>query len=152
MIQEIHLDNKRIEYYGTLLPGNWEMFWSSTIGPNASQGGTCISIAEKLSSFIVEKKVLLPGKGQCVVFQDEDVIWELLNVYAPNHASTRENFWKDILNALLVVWHWCVAGDFNMLEDQDDRSGGSIMTIRGEELTCWERLCFTLHISDVWSM
>ena len=108
------MNNKRIEYYGTLSPRNWEMFWSSTIGPNVDEGCACISIAEKWRSCIVEKLFL--GRGQCVIFQDGDVICGFLNVYAPNHPSTRAKFWKDILNPLPVVEHWCVTGDFNMLE------------------------------------
>ena len=67
-------------------------------------------------------------------FPRMDVVWGLLNIYAPNHPSIRAKFWKYILNALPVVEQWYVAIDFNMLEDQDDRCGGSIMTMRGEEL------------------
>lgn len=51
----------------------------------------------------------------------------------------------------IVADHWCMGGDFNMLEDASDRQGGSSVTIQGEELASWERLCFGLWLlSDAW--
>ena len=55
-----------------------------------------------------------------------------------------------IADALPAVDHWCVGGDFNMLEDPLDRVGGNQTTLHGSELAAWERLCMTLRISDVW--
>ena len=78
--------------------------------------------------------------------------WGYLNVYAPNHASARKLFWCEITNALPSVDHWCVAGDFNMIEDPFDRKGGSVITIHGEELAAWERMCLKLQILDAWYM
>ena len=79
-----------------------------------------------------------------MVFQDEVNSWGLLNVYAPNHVSARVKFWQDSLQALPQVDNWCVARDFNMLEDPADRCGGSTLTISGQELANWERLSKSL--------
>ena len=76
----------------------------------------------------------MPGRAQCIVLQDMHTTWGHLNIYAPNHASARKYFWCEITNALPNVSHWCVAGDFNMLEDAGDIKGGSVVTIHGEEL------------------
>lgn len=69
-----------------------------------------------------------------------------LNVYAPNAASGQAEFWALIEASLPVADHWCMGGDFNMLEDASDRQGGSSVTIQGEELASWERLCFGLRL------
>ena len=75
----------------------------------------------------------------------------MLNVYSPNQASARAEFWTRIADALPALDHWCVGGDFNMLEDLVDRLGGSQQTtIHGSELATWERVCMILRISDVW--
>ena len=39
-----------------------------------------------------------------------------------------------------------------MLEDPGDRKGGSVVTIHGEELAVWERMCLKLSILDAWHM
>ena len=44
--------------------------------------------------------------------------------------------------------HWCIAGDFNMLEDPIDRRGDSSITIHGHELAMSEQLVFSLQIVD----
>ncbi len=152
LIQEHHLSDRRISRYGCFLPGNWEMFWSAAYGPMASQGGVCIAVQDKYKSWITQKQVIIPGRAQYMVFQDEVNSWGLLNVYAPNHVSARIKFWQDILQALPQVDNWCVAGDFNMLEDPADRCGGSTLTISGQELANWERLSLSLRISDAWHL
>ena len=41
-------------------------------------------------------------------------------------------------------------GHFSMIESLNDRRGGGNTTIFGQELACWERLCFKLRVMDVW--
>ena len=86
-----------------------------------------------------------------MVFQQGYVVQGLLNIYAPNSPTRITVLDRYFENALPLVEHWCVVCDFNRLEDRDDRCGGSIMTIR-EELACWERLCITVSILDMWSI
>ena len=152
MVQEHHLNEKRIKSYGSFLPGNWEMIWSSAIGNSGTQGGVCMAIADKWKTFIISQEVIVPGRAQYVVIHERQTTWGYLNIYAPNHASARKQFWCDIAAAVPQVDHWCMAGDFNMIEDPMDRKGGSSVTIFGEELAAWERLCLKLRILDVWFM
>ncbi len=74
--------------YGTILPGSWEMFWSSTTGNSGTQGGVCMAIASKWKLCIQCKEIIVPGRAQYVVLKDLQTTWGYLNVYAPNHAST----------------------------------------------------------------
>ena len=152
MFQEHHLNEQRIRNYGTILPGNWEMFWSSAIGTSGTQGGVCMAIAQQWKENIICKEIIVPGRAQYIVIKDLQTTWGYLNIYAPNHASARKHFWYEITNALPNVSHWCVAGDFNMIEDPLDRRGGSAATIHGEELANWERMCLKLCILDAWHM
>ena len=152
MLQEHHLSVERVQTYGTILPGEWDMFWVPAIGPNQTRGVVCIAIAKKLKSLIVEKLVGVPGRAQLVVLQMQSQKWGFLNIYAPNHEIARAQFWRNLRQRLPMLDVWCVAGDFNMLEDPLDRLGGSATTVHGEELAEWERLCMTLSICDVWHL
>ena len=71
-------------------------------------------------------------------------------IYAPNTASARQQFWKDLLNKFPPLDHWCITGDFNMLEDPIDRMGGCSITIHDHESTMWEQLVFSLQVLDAW--
>lgn len=64
-----------------------------------------------------------------------------LNVYAPNSASGGcTDFWDTLVDVLPQADHWCVGGDFNMLEDALDRQGIAYALFRA--LLSW------LHGSD----
>ena len=70
------------------------------------------------------------------------------NVYVPNHASARKDFWCKITNTLPNLPHLCVVRDFKMIEDLINSKGGSMVTIHGEELAILERICLKLSNFD----
>ena len=130
--------------------GQSETFWSAGFGTADAQGGVCIAIAETLCSAIEDRGIVVPRRAQWIILHIGEDRIGFLNVYAPNVANGRAEFWTLLGDSLPTADHWCVGGDFNMLEDPEDRRGGSFATIQGAELAAWERLCFSLRISDVW--
>ena len=50
--------------------------------------------------------------------------------------------WIELDRSLPTVDHWCIAGDFNMIEDPEDRSGEGGVTVHGLELSAWERFTY----------
>lgn len=58
-------------------------------------------------------------------------------------ANARLAFWDHIVDALRVVDHFCVEGNFNMIEASFDHVGGSYFTVQGPELAAWQSLCMT---------
>ena len=64
---------------------------------------------------IVDKYIIVPSRAQYVTMRFCGEHIGVLNVYAPNQASARAEFWAQIADALPAVEHWCVGGDFNML-------------------------------------
>ena len=83
---------------------------------------------------IVDKGFLQGGRAQFIVLKILEKKVGFLNVYAPNSATGRAQFWCQLWNDLPVMDHWCIVGDFNLLEVPSDRMGGSIVTISGTEL------------------
>ena len=150
LLQEHHLTERRIRSCGPLLRGHRDVFWSPAFGPSGSQGGVCMSIADTMRSTVLDRGVVVPGRAQWMLLQQGQLRIGVLNVYAPNHASARVEFWTQIVESLPPADGWCVGGDFNMLEDASDRRGGSQTTVHGSELAAWEDLCMTLRIEDVW--
>ena len=54
--------------------------------------------------------------------------------------------------SLPTVDHWCIAGDFNMIKDPEDRSGEGGATVHGLELSAWERFTISRRLVDVWHL
>ena len=150
LLQEHHLSESRIRRCGQLMHRQSETFWSAAFGTAGAQGGVCICIAESWRDAIVDRGIVVPGRAQWVIMQRGEVRFGILNLYAPNQSSARASFWDQLVDALPTVEHWCIGGDFNMIEVPSDRVGGSHTTLQGSELAAWERLCLTLRIDDVW--
>lgn len=53
----------------------------------------------------------------------------VLNVYAPNVASSRAKFWCQITDALLDVEEWCVGSDFCMVEHRAGHCGANLSSV-----------------------
>ena len=120
-------------------------------GSSENQGGICIAVHGMWKSCIVRQEILIPGRAQVIVVKEKGVEWGLLNLYAPNHSSSHAQFWESLLLYMPnTIDHWIIGGDFNMLEDPADRTGGSFATIHGREWAAWERLIFKLRVVDVW--
>ena len=150
MLQEHHLCESRIRRCGQLMHRQSETFWSAAFGTAGAQGGVCMTIAAPWRDAIVDRGIVIPGRAQWMLLQWGEIRLGFLNLYAPNQASARADFWDQIVDALPETEHWCVGGDFNMIEVPSDRIGGSHVTIHGSELASWERLCMSLRIDDVW--
>ena len=88
------------------------------------------------------KGVLHGGRAQYMLILISGKLIGFLNIYAPNSASGRIRFWNMLLQDLPMAQHWCMCGDWNMIESPIDRLGGSSITISGSQLREWEKLMF----------
>ena len=85
--------------------------------------------------------------------EEKGIQWGLLNIYAPNQVVERKQFWKYIqVHIPSSVKEWIVGGDFNMVEDPNDRHGGKLVTIHGPELAEWEIFIFQMNLTDTWHL
>ena len=109
------------------------------------QGGLCIAVSHIWAPHVIMSGSLSNKRAQYIVFQIGEIKWGLLNLYAPNSEAARTRFWSGILSKIpQQIDHWALVGDFNMIEDVQDRQDGSLRTICGSELRAWERLCVWL--------
>ena len=124
-----------IDTYGNMLKENWKYYWTPAIGSQNKHGGLCIALAKK---WLREELNISSSWTQTLswvflIFMLQ--IWE---------------FWFKIGSDLPSVDHWCMVGDFNMIEDFGDRIGGSHALIGATELVTWERLCLSFILQDAW--
>ena len=84
---------------------------------------------------VISKIEIVPGRALLIQIEKEGHQWRVLNIYAPNHSFECAVFWDTLEEAVPTsIEHWIMGGDFNMLEDPMDRSGGSLATIQGRKL------------------
>ena len=153
MIQEHHLGEQHLLRYGNLLLRRWQHFWLPTFGPNNIQGGLCIAVSHIWASHVIMSGSLSNKRQQYIVFQIGEINWGLLNLYAPNSEVARTRFWSAISSKIpQQIDHWALVGDFNMIEDVQDRQGGSLHTTSGSKHRAWEILCMSHRLVDLWSV
>ena len=149
-LQEHHLSPSRVDSYGSLFSGSWTHFWSPAIGESYNKAGVCIALAQKWSSHVIDYRILVEGRVQVIIVEIQNLQLGFINVYAHNASADRRRLWSYLCDTLPHVDHWCMVGDFNMIEDKLDRSGGSEAVLYGSELSFWERLCFKYGFQDTW--
>ena len=134
LVQEHHLSKRRIDSYGSILPGQWMLYWSPGIGNNGAQAGVCIAISERWTRNIIRYEELIPGRAQYIVLNLRNENIAFLNIYAPNSSLERSRSWNQLTELCLGNLNWCIGGDFNMIERVGDRTCGSLITVHGQEL------------------
>ena len=102
--------------------------------------------------FIFHSQQVVEGRAHYLLLKISDLVYGFLNIYVPNDRAACKGFWTHFVQQLPHVDHWCMGGDFNMIEATRDRVGGSNVVLACNELASWERLCFLLRIQDAWHL
>ena len=76
-------------------------------------------------SHVQAKGVLFGGRVQYMLILILEKLIGFLNVYALDSAVGRIRLWNMLLQDLPLAQHWCMCGDWNMIESPSDRLGGS---------------------------
>ncbi len=111
-----------------------------------------MAVNPNMKQFIDSQEIVMVGRAQYIILEWQGEKIGILNIYAPNTVADRIELWSHLISSLPHnIDHWCIGGDFNMLEHPTDRAGGRGDTIRGNELAKWDQLSMILTISDVWN-
>ena len=122
-LQETHVYNiktaKVLENYFD----HFKCFWS--FGDKYSRG-TAIFISHSLDYNIVKYHRDLDGRFQFVDVSIDNVLYRLINIYAPNNKVERKDFFDDIYPFLITRNVKIFGGDFNCIENLKlDKIGGN---------------------------
>ncbi|KAL3685602.1 hypothetical protein R1sor_003624 [Riccia sorocarpa] len=72
----------------------------------------------------------------------------LVALYAPNSIADRTSLWIALEVSLDPSRNWILAGDFNMITQQEDQIGCTPKLASGTEKAQWEKLLHTLDLRD----
>eukprot|EP00249_Psilotum_nudum_P003895 c17395_g1_i3 orf=13-273(+) len=72
----------------------------------------------------------------------------IINVYAPNNSREREELWRQI-DEMIDSGKYVIMGDFNMIEQEQDKRGGVSSTIQGTERASWEQVKWRAGLVDM---
>ena len=125
-------------------------FWSEGTDPRDVKGRVCMILHHYLIDKIIDKGFLIRGRAQFIILNIHNENIGFLNVYAPNKANKRKQFWDRLADSIPQASCWCLGADFNKLEHLGDRTRSNGSIIQGVELSAWERLSFQLGVSDIW--
>eukprot|EP00249_Psilotum_nudum_P003894 c17395_g1_i1 orf=13-462(+) len=72
----------------------------------------------------------------------------IINVYAPNNSREREELWRQI-DEMIDSGKYVIMGDFNMIEQEQDKKGGVNAAIQGAEKVSWENVKWKIGLADM---
>lgn len=96
----------------------------------------------------------MEGRAQFFTLQtDSAAIFTIINVYAPTESLARVQLWHQLVDANIPGERFILGGDFNMVEAETNRLGGSqkCTTSNRREKAVWVRLLNHFGLVDAWS-
>ncbi|KAG0565770.1 hypothetical protein KC19_7G013300 [Ceratodon purpureus] len=113
-------------------------FWNEAVysGERDSfRAGTGIFISPRITPLVQSHGIIMPRRAQYLTFQlAPDMVIGIINIYAHNFTNSK----------------WIVAGDFNMVEDLEDKRGGTESTGQGHlEFQAWTAMLLQLQLLDI---
>ena len=150
MLQAHHLGASKIQSYGNILHGDWRYYRIPACGQSENKCGVCIILSDKWMQFIFHSQQVVEGRAHYLLLKISDLVYGFLNIYVPNDRAACKGFWTHFVQQLPHVDHWCMGGDFIMIEAAGDRVGVSNVVLACCELASW--VCFLLRIQDAWHL
>ena len=145
LLQETHLSDVT---QGELWEKQWggPALWSP--GTNRS-AGVGLLIHPKSAVEIADYKMDTDGRVLVVKLKYINQIFQLLNVYAPNHHSEREMFFSNLWRLVFRNVDIIVAGDFNCIPDVRQDKWGGDDTFRDKGIRNLHAFTDSLSLEDV---
>lgn len=98
-------------------------FWSPAIG---KQGGVAILISQKFNGNVTTWKKDSNGRVLSLLVEFDNVMINLVNVYAPTNRAERNQFYQSVNSFFFPGSKLIIGGDFNGYDNQRDKLGGNI--------------------------
>lgn len=107
----------------------------------AGKGGMFLAIGPSMRNYISTRGITNSSRAVWIHIEHPQLgNFGVVAVYAPNNHRQREALWNELSSTLDKRKPWVIARDFNMVEAQGDRKGGTGKILRGVEKRTWN--CF----------
>lgn len=116
----------------------------------ARKGGVFMAIGPSFHSYIIDKGITMLGRAVWAHFNHPQLgkIGGVI-VYAPNNHKQREALWNELSLIMLDKCKpWVIVGDYNMIDAQGDRKGGSGKILKGVERRAWNHFKRRFNLVD----
>ena len=123
-------------------------FWNSR--PTHQSAEQAILLSENFEGKIQNIKNDDTGRISSTAFNLYKQPFRIINIYESNKPYQRENFFQSLTNYLTNVQNTIIGGDFNMVENLNDRSGGSICNTHLVGSQALSKLIQNQNLQDAW--
>lgn len=128
-----------------------KFIWDQSIGYYSNhprgKGGIAILVGPQWAEKIISNNSSPCHRAMWVIFKHKDIFIGVCNIYAPNDYIDYVALWEWLSNGLPKA-HWIFVGDFNMVENREDKSGGNVQCWKGNELFFWSNFKRKFRIAD----
>ena len=118
---------------GNICLGKWTNTWSTTMRDRPIQGGKLITMKAKYNPTYIRGGCLIEGRVIYIRIKHRYGQLGILNRYAPNSTAKRKEFWLQLMDKKLDVELCIIGGDFNMVEQQEDRGEMQVARCKGQK-------------------
>lgn len=115
----------------------------------AGRGGICTLLKENLAPLVSNHGTILHNRAfwfRLSGLPGGDV--GVLNLYAPNNPRERIAIWQELSTRLPADCRWIVSEDFNMRQNQHDKSSLCGKSMSQRERIVWDAFKSSLNLSD----
>lgn len=110
------------------------------------KGGTSILIGSRWRKYIRGWGCSPCNRALWVAMVYDNIVFGICSIYAPNDYNERIALWKWMTKLANIPR--VLAGDFNMIERPQDKSGGLKFEWKGNEQYFWNRMMGKLNLFD----
>ena len=90
------------------------------------------------------------GRISSIAFNLYKQTFQILNIYGPNKPYQREKYFQSLFNYFANAQNTIIGGDFNMVEDLNDRFEGSICNTHLVGFQALSNIIQNQSLQDTW--
>lgn len=132
---------QELKAVGFTLETNLNFFWGNstqvTTKHDKGRGGVAILISHNWTQHLSGVGASPCNRVVWATFVKGDTRFGVCSMYAPNDYKERIVLWKWLLDLPNIPW--VVGGDFNMVENDEDKKGGLNLEWKSHEKLFWMR-------------
>jgi exonuclease III len=102
---------------------------------------------------VKENGILSEGRAQFITLHlPDNSSLTIINIYAPRSSRDRAPLWRRVSDAEFVADHLIMGGDFNHLEEVNNRGLVVERWMHRRETASWHHMTLQYGLEDVWTM
>ena len=143
MLQEIKVTSFALDI---VLDHIWKDAFKIVSNHPKGKGGVALLLHPRWSNHIYDSGISSCNRVAWVVLKDNNFSFESCLVYASNNYRERSQLWDWMISLPNIPW--ILGGDFNMIDSDQNKSGGAPFEWKGSEKSFLDRLKQHFNLFD----